>query len=131
MPSKSVFSLLHDKRGGPPHCFSILPKICQQLQLELTGEEKVEMGWSCGKNGRWKTDRNQKPRKGKEKEARKKENLMRWLTARYERSGKSRIRMENSKKWEVETVDRECRERKVGKEKIKKKMSGNHSQPHP
>ena len=30
LPSKSVFSLLHDKRGGPPHCFFILPKICQQ-----------------------------------------------------------------------------------------------------
>ena len=44
MPSKSVFSLLYDKRCGPTHCFSILPKICQQLPLELTGEEKVEMG---------------------------------------------------------------------------------------
>ena len=53
--------------GNAPHCFSILPKICQQLPSELTGEEKVEMGWSCGKNGRWKTDRNQKSRKGKEK----------------------------------------------------------------
>ena len=52
MPSKSVLSLLHDKRGGPLHCFSILPKICHQLPSELTGEEKVEMGWSCGKNGR-------------------------------------------------------------------------------
>ena len=49
MPSKSVFSLHHDKRGGPPH--SPLPKICQQLPSEVTGEEKVEMSWSCGKNG--------------------------------------------------------------------------------
>ena len=51
MPSKSVFSLHHDRRGGPPHCFLPLPKICQQLPSELTGEENVEMGWSCGKNG--------------------------------------------------------------------------------
>ena len=126
VPSISVFSLLHDKRRGPPHCFSILPKICQKLPSELTGKEKVEMGWSCGKNGRWKTDRNQKPERGKKKEARKTENLKGWLTARYEKSGKTKIRMENSRKWEeVETVDRECRESK------REKSGERKNQPHP
>ena len=51
MPSKSVFSLHHDKRGGHLTVCQPLPKICQQLPSELSGDEKVEMGWSCGKNG--------------------------------------------------------------------------------
>ena len=76
VPSKSVFSLLHDKRRGPPHCFSILPKICQQLPSELTGKEKIEMAGHVERMGDEKLTGIRNPEKGRKKEARKKENVM-------------------------------------------------------
>ena len=76
MPSKSVFSLLHDKRGGPPHCFSILPKISQQLPSELTVRRRLKWASHVERMGDEKLTGIRNPERGRKKEARKNENLM-------------------------------------------------------